>query len=115
MNVERVRELCLNHAHVEECTPFGDDNLVFKVGGKIFALLSLGLERRVNLKCDPERSVELRELYPEAVIPGYHMNKKHWNTIIFDMLDDKIISELITHAYTLVYNALPKKVKEQLS
>lgn len=112
MNVERVRELCLSHAYVEECTPFGEDNLVFKVGGKIFAMLSLGIDHRLNLKCAPERAIELRERYPDTIMPGYHMNKRHWNSVYVDMLEEENVEEQILHAYDLVYNALSKKIKE---
>lgn len=114
MNIERVREICLQHRCVEECTPFGDDNLVFKVGGKMFALMSLDTNHWLNLKCNPERAIELREQYPDAITPGYHMNKKHWNTLYVDILQENLVAELISHAYELVYNSLPKKIKEVL-
>jgi len=87
---------------------------VFKVKGKIFALTSLETFESINLKCDPEEAVALREKY-EAVIPGYHMNKKHWNTIIMDgSLSDKLIKQWIDDSYKLVINALTKKEKEEL-
>lgn len=114
MNIERVREVCLSQHYAEECMPFGDDSLVFKVGGKIFALLSLDVDHRLNLKCDPERAIELREHHPDTIIPGYHMNKKHWNSLYVDMLDEALVIELIEHAYQLVYQSLPKKTKEVL-
>jgi predicted DNA-binding protein (MmcQ/YjbR family) len=94
---------CLAKPGAEETTPFGPDHLVYKVGGKIFALTSPDdFPPRVNLKCDPERALELRDRY-DAIIPGYHMNKRHWNTLILDgSLPDKLIRELIDHSYLLV-------------
>jgi len=94
---------CLAKPGAEETTPFGPDHLVYKVGGKMFALTSPDeFPPRVNLKCDPERALELRDQY-EAIIPGYHMNKRHWNTLILDgSLPEKLIRELIDHSYQLV-------------
>jgi predicted DNA-binding protein (MmcQ/YjbR family) len=94
---------CLAKPGAEETTPLGPDHLVYKVGGKIFALTSPDdFPPRVNLKCDPERALELRDRY-DAIIPGYHMNKRHWNTLILDgSLPDKLIRELIDHSYQLV-------------
>jgi predicted DNA-binding protein (MmcQ/YjbR family) len=84
MNIEEVRNFCLKLNGTEEDYPFGENTLVFKVGGKIFALTSLdSIPLQINLKCDPEKAVELRETY-DSVIPGYHMNKRHWNTVILD-------------------------------
>ncbi len=114
MDVEKLREYCLSKPGVEESFPFGEDILVFKVGNKIFALLSLEDELSMNLKCDPERAIELREQYSD-VIPGYHMNKQHWNTVMMNGdLSQKIIFELIDHSYQLVFDALPKKKREDL-
>ncbi|HEX2922039.1 MAG TPA: MmcQ/YjbR family DNA-binding protein [Bacteroidales bacterium] len=102
MNIEILREYCISREDVEECFPFGDDTLVFKTGGKIFALANLDGEPSVNLKCDPRYAVELRESYT-CVQPGYHMNKKHWNTIILDgSVKDQLIFEWIDHSYNLV-------------
>jgi len=101
MNIEEIREYCLSKSGAIECFPFGDNTLVFKVSGKIFALVSLE-ERQINLKCDPELAIELREQY-ESVIPGYHMNKKYWNTILLNgTLPDKSIKEWIDLSYKLV-------------
>lgn len=87
---------------VEEACPFGPETLVFKIGGKMFALLSLDKATHINLKCDPERAIELRESY-SGVTPGFHMNKKHWNTICFNEdLEEKLVLELIDHSYALV-------------
>lgn len=102
MNIEILREYCVGKVNVTEGFPFGDDTLVFKVKGKIFALANLDGETRINLKCDPEYAIELRERHP-CVIPGYHMNKKLWNTIIIDgSVPDKTIKEWIDHSYNLV-------------
>ena len=115
MNIEYIRSFCLVKAGVEETFPFGPETLVFKVMGKAFLLTGLDEEDfRVNLKCDPERAMELREEF-EGVIPGWHMNKKHWNTVYCERdLDSKLIRELIDHSYDLVVSKLPKKVREQL-
>ena len=101
---------------VSEDFPFDESTLVFKVLGKMFALVGLNRKpTQVNLKCDPERAIELREEYDGVIIPGYHMSKKHWNTIIFDSrLPKKLIYELIDHSYDLVVNGLSKKLRETL-
>ncbi|GAA4797102.1 MmcQ/YjbR family DNA-binding protein [Olivibacter ginsenosidimutans] len=116
MNIEELRTYCLTKTGTEEDMPFGPDTLVFKVGGKIFLLT--GLDRQplsFNVKCDPERAIELRERHPHSVLPGYHMNKKHWNTVILNgELGKKQVEEMIDHSYTLVFNSLPQKIKEGL-
>ena len=102
---------------VEETFPFDEKTLVWKVMGKMFALSNITEEvLRVNLKCDPERSIELREEYPE-IIPGYHMNKKHWNTVIIGEggLEQSLILGLIDHSYELVVKSLTKAKKEELA
>jgi predicted DNA-binding protein (MmcQ/YjbR family) len=100
---------------VTEETPFGPDVLVYKVMGKMFATLGFEDEvGRMNLKCDPERALELRDEY-EAIIPGYHMNKKHWNTLVLDgSLDGKLVMRLIEDSYDLVVGGLPKKLRDDL-
>ncbi|BCU76461.1 MmcQ/YjbR family DNA-binding protein [Luteolibacter sp. LG18] len=110
MDLPDVIAHCLSKPGVEETTPFGPDVLVYKVGGKMFALtVPDDFPARVNLKCDPERAVELRDEY-ESVIPGYHMNKRHWNTVILNgALPPKLVRELIDHSYDLVVASLPKK------
>lgn len=101
-------------AGVTEAFPFDDQVLVFKVMGKMFALADVDLFVSINLKCDPERAIELRETY-DAVQPGYHMNKKHWNTVEMDgSVGDKLIKEWIDHSYELVVAGLSKKDKEKL-
>ena len=103
MNVESIREYCIGKQGVEESFPFGEDTLVFKVSGKIFLLMGLLADPvQFNVKCDPELAVSLREEY-DAIIPGYHMNKKHWNTVIVDgTLSRRLLTEQIDHSYSLV-------------
>lgn len=115
MNIEDFRDYCLKKPGVEETFPFGEDTLVFKVLGKMFALTGLSDDKfEVNLKCDPDRAVELREQYPQ-IRPGYHMNKKHWNTVEFENgLEDPLLYELTDHSFELVVKSLPKKVQEEL-
>jgi predicted DNA-binding protein (MmcQ/YjbR family) len=114
MHVESIRNYCLLKAAVTESFTFDQVTLVFKVGGKIFATLRLDKKPlAINLKCDPERSVELRDSY-QSVIPGYHSNKKHWNTIFVDgELSKDLVEELIDHSYNLVLVKLSKKIKAQ--
>ena len=103
MHIEVIREYCLSKPEAEETLPFGPDVLVFKINNKVFLLLPLdGEDLRINVKCDPDLALELREQYP-SVLPGYHMNKKHWNTIIVDgSVSFKLIKEWIDHSYELV-------------
>jgi predicted DNA-binding protein (MmcQ/YjbR family) len=114
MHIEVFREYCLAKRGVEETLPFGPETLVYKVMGKMFALTGLDDPDRCNLKCDPQRALDLRADYT-AVIPGYHMNKQHWNTIIYNQdLPDKMIFELIDHSYDLVVASLTRKLKQEL-
>ena len=115
MHIEEFRMYCLHKPMVTEEFPFDETTLVFKVMGKMFALTGLDeLEFKVNLKCDPERSIELREEY-ENIIAGFHMNKKHWNTVKPDgSLSNELFKELIDHSYDLVVKGLPKKLRDQL-
>ncbi|MBV6471827.1 MAG: putative protein YjbR [Saprospiraceae bacterium] len=110
MDLVAFREYCLAKPGAEEDFPFGPETLVFKVGGRMFALASLDTgSLSVNLKCEPERAAELRASY-EAIQPGYHMNKTHWNTVDFEStLPFPLLTELIDHSYDLVYAALPKR------
>ena len=110
MNIETVREYCLSKLNVEETLPFGPDVIVFKVSGKMFLLLPLNSEKlQFNVKCNPDLAIELREQY-DCVIPGYHMSKQHWNTIIVDgTVSTKILKEWIDHSYDLIVAGLPKK------
>ena len=116
MHIEQFRAYCIAKPGVEESFPFGETTLVFKVMGKAFALTGLESEDfRVNLKCDPERAINLREEFPESVFPGYHMNKKHWNTVLFENdLPDSLLLELTDHSYDLVVKGLSKKLKQKL-
>ena len=115
MTITFFREYCLSKPGTSEDTPFDENTLCFKVGGKIFAIIDIELFESVNLKCDPEKAVELREQY-SGIVPGYHMNKKHWNTVMFDgSVSDKLILELVDHSYDLIFNSLPKKIKESFS
>ncbi len=100
---------CLSKPAAEETTPFGPDVLVYKVAGKMFALADPSdFPPRMNLKCDPDRALELRESF-DGVIPGYHMNKKHWNTVTLDgSIPSELIAEWIDHSYALVVASLPK-------
>lgn len=112
MDLETFRDYCLTKPQAIEGTPFGDDALVFKVGGKMFALASLDeVPPRVNLKCDPDRALELRDRYAE-VQPGYHMNKKHWNTVELNgVIPGAELRRMIDHSYDLVVARLPQRRK----
>ena len=115
MDIETIREYCLAKKEVEESFPFGETTLVFKVKGKIFLLA--GLDNPVlqfNVKCDPERAIEWREQYA-SVQPGYHMNKRLWNTVIVDgSIPGRILREMIDDSYGLVVQSLPKKQRDEL-
>lgn len=103
MNVEDIRNYALQKPAVTESFPFGEDTLVFKVNNKIFLLMGLdNLEVTFNAKCDPDKVVELREMFPDQILPGYHMNKKHWNTVVVEGLKGSLVKELIDHSYELV-------------
>jgi len=116
MDIETLREYCLAKKAAAEGFPFGDSTLVFKVKGKMFLLASLDSPQlQFNVKCDPEMAIEWREQFA-AVLPGYHMNKKLWNTIIVDgSIPGKIIRQMIDDSYRLVVASLPKKDREGLS
>jgi predicted DNA-binding protein (MmcQ/YjbR family) len=114
LNLEELRDYCLQKPAVTEGLPFGEDTLVFKVREKIFLLTGIKDGNRFNVKCDPELAIELREQYPE-VIPGYHMNKKLWNTVYMDgALTTKQLRDMIDHSYSQVVKSLPKKLQEEL-
>jgi predicted DNA-binding protein (MmcQ/YjbR family) len=118
MNIQQLYEFCLSKKGVTEHFPFDEDTLVFKVGGKMFALTSLEKfesgNPSINLKCDPEKSEELRAEY-EGIVPGYHMSKKHWNSVYFNQdVPNKIVCELIDHSYNLVFNSLTKKIQAEV-
>lgn len=118
MNIQQLYEFCLSKKGVTEHFPFDEDTLVFKVGGKMFCLTSLQQwekeEPSLNLKCDPERALQLRDEY-EAIQPGYHMSKVHWNTVsIGHDVSDKMVVELINHSYDLVFKSLTKKIQVEI-
>jgi len=114
MDVVRFRDYCLSKPGASEHLPFDERTLVFKVGAKMFALCDIEEFEGANLKCDPDRAVELRERY-QAITGGYHMNKKHWNTISANSdVSDELFRELIDHSYELVKSSLPKKEREKL-
>lgn len=114
MDIESLREYCLQKKGVTESLPFGPDALVFKVGAKMFLLADLENAASFNAKCDPERAITLREEF-EEISPGYHMSKVHWNTVsLRGRLSQEQLQELIDHSYELVYNGLTKKAKEEV-
>lgn len=116
MDIEAFRTYCLGKRGVSEEFPFDADTLVFKVMGKMFALAPLErLPTQANLKCDPEKAIELREQYDGLILPGYHMSKVHWNTLDLERLPRILIESLIDHSYELVVAGLPKKSRDQLA
>jgi predicted DNA-binding protein (MmcQ/YjbR family) len=116
MTLETLRDYCLSKKGTTEDFPFGEETLVLRVAGKMFALISIGsVPLTINLKCDPELAIELRDRY-EAVEPGYHQNKKHWNTITIDgSIPTGELKEMIDHSYNLVVKGLKKSEREQLA
>ncbi len=116
MHVENFRNYCLSKPGVTESFPFDESTLVFKVMGKMFALNGLNrIPPAVNLKCDPDRAIMLREEYDGSIIPGFHMSKIHWNTCLLEQLSPELIQELTDHSYDLVVSKLTKKVKAELA
>lgn len=118
MNIQQLYEFCLSKKGTTEHFPFDEDTLVFKVGGKMFCLASLkefeAGNPAINLKCDPERALELRAVY-QAIRPGFHMSKTHWNTVEMGQdVPDKMICELINHSYDLVFKSLTKKMQSEV-
>jgi len=116
MNIEEFRNYCIAKKGATEALPFDEHTLVFKVMGKMFALTSLNrYPAQANLKCNQEKAIELRETYDGIIIPGYHMNKKHWNTILLEnTIAPETIKELVDHSYDLVVIGLTKKAKTEL-
>ncbi|MCB0702068.1 MAG: MmcQ/YjbR family DNA-binding protein [Candidatus Kapaibacterium sp.] len=115
MNIEELRDFCLSMPYTTEDTPFDETTLAFRIGNKIYGLTNIdSIPTRINLKCNPERAIELREKYPDAIVPGYHMSKKHWNTLYTENLDSGLIEELIRHSYDLVFNSLTKSKRVEL-
>ncbi len=114
MDAEQVRKYCLRKKESTESFPFDEDTLVFKVAGKMFCLLNLNPPLSVNVKCEPGKAVELRENH-HGVLPGYHMNKKHWNTVLLNAgIPEREIKKWIDDSYKLVIAKLPKSLREHL-
>lgn len=114
MNIEEIRDFCLSLKGVTECFPFDEVTLVFKVGGKMFLLTNLDGDLSINIKCNPDKAIELRERYP-AVMPGYHMNKQHWNTILMDgSIGVDVINGWIVDSYNLIVASLPKSKRMEI-
>lgn len=114
MTLDQLREYCLSKQGTEESFPFDESTLVFKVLGKMFALVDIDQPDSINLKCDPEKAIDLRENYDD-ITPGFHMNKKHWNSVsLIGRLHDSFILSLIDHSYQEVVRSLPKKEQVKL-
>jgi len=114
VNLDSIREYALSLPGAAESFPFDEETLVFKAGGKMFLLMDLSGERGINVKCDPEKATELREKY-DTILPGYHMNKQNWNTILLHgHYGEKDIKGWITDSYHLIVNSLPKKVQAEI-
>lgn len=114
MNIEEIREYCISKKETTESFPFDKDTLVFKVMDKMFALINLVDAKSINLKCEPEKAIALREQF-NAVLPGYHMNKKHWNTVMLnESISDNMLMQWIDDSYNLVVNSLTKKNQDLL-
>jgi predicted DNA-binding protein (MmcQ/YjbR family) len=115
MNIEELRDYCNSKKHVTEGFPFGGDTLVFKVMNKMFALTGIDSNPpSVNLKCEPEKAIALREEY-SCVLPGYHMSKQHWNTVVLDdSVPDSLIKEWIDDSYNLIVASLPKRLRMEM-
>ncbi len=114
MNIEDFRAWCMAKPGVEESFPFDENTLVFKVGGKMFCALDVDEFESFNAKCDPDRAIELRERY-SGIVPGYHMSKKHWNTVMADgSVPDELMKQLVDESYNLVLNVLPRKTRDSI-
>jgi len=114
MNIEDFRNYCISKKHVSENFPFDKQTLVFKVAGKMFALCDIDDFVSINLKCDPELAIELREKH-KGVTPGFHMNKKHWNTVsVLGDIPDSLLRNWIDHSYLLAIKSLPLKIQKNL-
>lgn len=114
MHIEDFKNYCEKKQGSELCFPFNDEHMVFKVGGKMFAIAPIEPFGRINLKCEPQKARSLRAAY-SSIIPGWHMNKKHWNTVILDdLLPDGMVYDLIDHSYALVFDSLSQKQREPI-
>ncbi len=113
MNQEEFRDYVMKKPFVTEVTPFGPTPIVYKVHNKMFALTDYNIENfTVNLKCNPEKAIELRENYPNSIFPGYHMSKIHWNTVNIQSINKQLVKQLIDHSFDLVWASLPKKIRD---
>jgi predicted DNA-binding protein (MmcQ/YjbR family) len=116
MHIEAFREYCISKKGITEEFPFDEQTLVFKVMGKMFALVPLErIPSQANLKCDPEKAIVLREEHDGIITPGYHMSKVHWNTLYLENIPPKLIMELVDHSYDLVVSKFTKKLKAELA
>jgi predicted DNA-binding protein (MmcQ/YjbR family) len=113
MHFELIYDYCMAKPAVEESFPFDNETMVWKIMGKMFCLANINDFKSLNLKCEPERAVELREQHPQ-ITPGWHMNKKLWNTVMLDGLSEKLVFELIDHSYDEVVRKLPRKHQDTL-
>ncbi len=114
MNIEELREYCITKKGVTESFPFDEETLVFKVMNKMFLLTNINKDLSMNVKCDPEKAIELREEY-SSVLPGWHMNKKHWNTVNIDgSITDQQLKDWVDHSYDLIVASLTKKLQNEL-
>ena len=113
MHFDIIQNYCISKPGVSESFPFDNVTLVWKIMGKMFCLCNVEEFNSLNLKCDPERAIELREKHPQ-ITPGYHMNKKLWNTVILDGLSEKFVFELIDHSFNEVVRKLPKKIQQSI-
>ena len=114
MHIEAIRDFCLTLPATTEDFPFDDRTLVFRIGGKIYLLIDVEEPWEFNVKCEPELAISLRERYPDAIRPGYHMSKKHWNTLTVASLDDSLLRQQIEQSYSIVKASLPKKIQDTL-
>lgn len=115
MNIEELREYALSFKGVTESFPFDETTLVFKVMNKMFLLTDTEKNMSMNVKCDPEKAIDLRERFPETVLPGYHMNKRLWNTVMFNReVGDDVLKSWVDDSYDLIVASLPKKVQAEL-
>jgi len=115
MNIEELRRYCLSKKSVVEGFPFDETTLVFKVEKKMFLLTNIEGDFMINVKCEPEKAIDFRERYPNKISPGYHMNKRLWNTVIIDgFFDDDVIKQWVDDSYDLVVASLTKKEKKQI-
>ena len=116
MDIVDLREYILSLPLVEECQPFGDDAVVYKVGGKMFACCVLEFAERIAVKCNPDRAIVLRDEYLSAITPAWHFNKRHWNDLYFEQLPSEIVKREIRHSYLTVIreNVTPKALRNEL-